>query len=116
MTFRVPARAPLSAVLLACVIASVSGCSEDAATRVDLDVLVAQQESFDGRRVTTAGVLREFDDPHHVWIEDEALHRVELRPSAAFAGRAGEAVEVTGRFSFAADRGRRIEVDLDPPP
>lgn len=93
-----------------------SGCAEDAAIPVDLDVLVAQQESFDGRRVTTRGVLREFDDPQHVWIENEALHRVELRPTDTFAGRAGESVEITGRFSYAPDRGRRIEVDLDASP
>lgn len=89
---------------------ALSGCAEDAVP-VPLDVLVAQQDSFDGRRVRTTGTLREFDDPHHVWIEDAGLNRIELRPSERFEGQTGQVVEVVGRFSYASDRGRRIEVE-----
>lgn len=95
----------LAAGLLLC-----AGCTETAVS-VPLEILVSQQTSFDGRRVRTSGTVREFPSPHHVWIEDAALNRVELRPAERLAERVGQRVEVVGRFSFAPDVGRRIELE-----
>lgn len=91
-----------------------AGC-EETAVSAPLAILVSEQASFDGRRVRTSGTLREFHPPHHVWIEDAGLNRVELRPSDGLAERVGQRVEVVGRFSYAADVGRRIELEsLEP--
>ena len=87
-----------------------AGCAESAPPET-LEVLVAQQASFDGQRVRTAGTVREFDSPHHVWIEDAGLNRVELRPAEWLAERVGQQVEVVGRFTFASDVGRRIQLE-----
>lgn len=87
-----------------------AGCAETPRP-VTLEVLVSQQSSFDGKRVRTSGTLREFDAPHHVWIEDAGLNRVELIPAERVAGRVGQRLEVVGRFSYAADVGRRIELE-----
>lgn len=86
------------------------GCTETPVA-VPLEVLVSQQASFDGRRVRTSGTLREFHAPHHVWIEDAGLNRVELRPAEGLAERVGQRVEVVGRFSYATDVGRRIALE-----
>lgn len=102
-------RAPVLTLTLA-LVPALLGCAEDAIP-VPLDVLLAQQDSFEGRRIRTTGVLREFEDPHHVWIEDAGLNRVELRPPERLEGHVGQVVEVVGRFSYAPDRGRRIEVE-----
>ena len=96
-------------VLIACCLFS-AGCSESAVP-VTLEVLVAQQASFDGQRVSTSGTLRAFESPHHVWIEDAGLNRVELRPVEGLAEHVGQRVDVVGRFSFAADVGRRIQLE-----
>lgn len=91
-----------------------TGCAESAIP-VTLDVLVSEQASFDGKRVRTAGTVREFAPPHHVWIEDAALNRVELLPADRLQGYVGQQVEVVGRFSYAADVGRRIQLEgLEP--
>lgn len=95
----------LIAALLLCV-----GCTQ-AEVSVPLEILVSQQESFDGRRIRTSGTVREFRSPHHVWIEDDGLNRVELQPVEWLAGHVGQRVEVVGRFTHALDVGRRIELE-----
>jgi len=87
-----------------------AGCTETAVS-VPLEILVSQQASFDGRRVRTSGTVRDFPSPHHVWIEDAGLNRVGLRPVEWVTERVGQRVEVVGRFSTAADVGRRIELE-----
>lgn len=94
-------------LIIGCVLA---GCT-DSPTPASLEVLVAQQSSFDGQRVRTTGTLREFDDPHHVWIEDAGLNRVELQPADGLSDRVGQEVEVVGRFRYQADAGRRIQLE-----
>lgn len=96
-------------VLLAAV-----GCAQPPVA-VPLDVLVAEQVNFDGQRVQTAGTLRAFDEPYHVWIEDAGYNRVELRPAEGLEAFLGQPVEVVGRFSYAVDAGRRIELEAVQP-
>ncbi|MCC5871951.1 MAG: hypothetical protein JJU22_06105 [Gammaproteobacteria bacterium] len=101
----------LRAALAGCaLILALFGCSGPPAD-VALEVLVSQQADFDGRLVRTTGTVREFDPPHHVWIEDAALNRVELEPIDRVESHVGETVTVTGRFSFVPDRGRRIRIE-----
>ncbi|MCC5885653.1 MAG: hypothetical protein JJT88_04385 [Gammaproteobacteria bacterium] len=78
---------------------------------VTLEVLVSQQSDLHGQRVRTTGTVREFEPPHHVWIEDAGLNRVELEPAHRVVDHVGESVTVTGRFSYAPDRGRRIRIE-----
>lgn len=105
------ARIPVLAAALGLLLASLGGCSGAEPTAVPLDVLVAQEESFHRQRVRTSGTVREFEPPHHVWIEDAALNRVQLEPAERLAGKVGQEVSVSGRFHHAGDRGRRIEVE-----
>lgn len=91
----------------------VAGCPADDGTPVEVSLaeLVAEQQDFDGRTVQTQGIVRTFDDPRHYWIEDDLPNRVELQPDEVAEPHVGQEVRVTGRFSYADDRGRVIEVD-----
>ncbi len=101
----------LAAPTLALLALTLSGCGrEELVVGLELELLVAQQENFQGRLVRTRGVVRGHPDPRHYWLEDAALNRVGLTPDDAVSALVDEEVEVTGRFSFARDRGRRIEV------
>ena len=98
--------------LLPCLLAAASllgGCGGEA-TPVSLQVLAAHQDDFDGREVRTCGTLRSHPSPRHYWIEDAALHRVELVPAELVEDYGEQEIEVSGRFSFAAGQGRRIQV------
>ena len=95
-------------LLIGCLFA---GCT-DSAVPVTLAALVSQQSSFDGQRVRTAGTLREFEPPYHVWIEDAGLNRVELLPADKLQAHVGQRVEVVGRFSYAAGVGRQIRLEV----
>lgn len=77
---------------------------------VSLADLVAAPDDFDGQEVVVEGVVRAFDEPFHIWIEDPVPNRVELEPLDVAADLVGLTVEVRGRFTFADDRGRVIEV------
>lgn len=92
-----------------------AGCGAGLAlpTDVGLDVLVQEQEAWDGRLVVVQGVVAGTDDPvlHH-WVQDEAQNRVALLPDdEAYADLVGATVRVEGRYRFLDDRGRVIEVD-----
>ncbi len=103
---------PALAASLVALITTVSGCSRDElVVGLELELLVAQQANFEGRQVRTRGVVRTHPEPRHYWLEDAALNRVGLAPAAAVSDYVGEEVEVVGRFSFARDRGRRIDVE-----
>ncbi|MCC5861179.1 MAG: hypothetical protein JJT93_04625 [Gammaproteobacteria bacterium] len=102
---------PALAASLVVLTATLTGCGrEELVVGLELELLVEQQANFEGRLVRTRGVVRGHPDPRHYWLEDAALNRVGLAPAAAVSDYVGEEVEVVGRFSFARDRGRRIEV------
>lgn len=102
-----------TAALLAALCLGVIGCGggDDGPVDVSLAELVEDQRAYDGRTVTTSGVVRSFDDPVHYWIEDPDVHRVELVPAELIEQHVGTEVEVTGRYTFRDDEGRRIEID-----
>jgi hypothetical protein len=108
-----PAMLLLAAVLAATVAACPPRDAEPVA--VPLSQLVADQDAFDGRLVRTVGVVRSHDEPLHYWVEDDRPNRVELVPHEQVADLVGQEVEVTGRFTFSADRGRVIEVETIEP-
>jgi hypothetical protein len=89
-----------------------AGCDYSQAPQAaPLHLLVAELETHENVRVVTGGVVRTFDSPRHYWIEDDALHRVEIHPMHAVADYVGQTVAVTGTFHFAADKGRWIEAE-----
>jgi hypothetical protein len=89
------------------------GCSgaDGPPSEVALVDLVVEQDTYEGELVTTQGVVRTFDEPRHYWIEDDDQNRVELVPQDRVSPHLGDRIEVTGRFTFRDDEGRRIEVD-----
>ena len=97
-------------LMLSCL--AFTGCSrEHPVVALELQMLVSQQANFQGRRVRTHGTLRMHAEPRHYWIEDAALNRVGLVPAEAVRDYLGSVIEVTGRFGFAPEHGRRIEVE-----
>ncbi|WP_052668453.1 hypothetical protein [Nitriliruptor alkaliphilus] len=102
-----------TAALLAALCVGVIGCGvgDDQPVEVSLAELVEDQHAYDGRTVITSGVVRSFDDPVHYWIEDRDVHRVEVVPAELIEQHVGAEVEVTGRYTFRDDEGRRIEID-----
>lgn len=99
-------------VLLLCVAAA---CTSGGVTRVPLATLAADQEAYDGRTVSTEGVVTEVrdaptDEPYYV-LEDGQQHRVRLVPDGVARTYAAELVTVTGEFRFVADRGRELHVE-----
>jgi hypothetical protein len=101
-------RLPVAVLVIVLATACASGPAEPEA--VTLADLVAEQDHYDGRVVLTEGTVRTYDSPRHYWIEDVELHRVELVPDEEVADLVGQDVRVIGRFTFADDRGRVIEV------
>lgn len=97
--------------LLLLALLTLSACGSDEATDVTLAELVANPTAYDGRTVTVRGRVHSFDDPRHYWLEDDRINRVGLLPSKRIAPHLQRHVQVTGRFSFSRDRGRRITVD-----
>ena len=103
--------ARLGVVALLALLAAACATGAAAPEPVTLAELVADEERYDGRVVLTEGIVRTHDAPRHFWIEDDDLHRVELVPQEEVADLVGQDVRVVGRFSFADDRGRVIELD-----
>jgi hypothetical protein len=94
---------------------SVSTRSGSGPSRLTPADLTFAQEDYDGRSVETAGVVRRFGPEDgatrlHYVVEDKAANRVALvgGDPARYVDRS---VVVIGRFRFAEDRGRRIEVE-----
>jgi len=99
-----------SATAVLCLAALLAGCG---APHHSLADLVEHQETYDGRTVSTSGTVERFEDasgPYYV-LDDGAGNRVALTPASSVAGRTGESVTVTGRFSVDPGEGRRIAVD-----
>lgn len=94
-----------AALLLGC-----GGGDDGPPSEVALVDLVVDQDTHEGELVTTQGVVRTFDEPRHYWIEDDDQNRVELVPQDRVSSHLGDRIEVTGRFTFRDDEGRRIEV------
>ncbi len=88
-----------------------AGCGgEEAVVGLELELLVEQQDNFLGRLVRVSGVVRMHESPRHFWLEDDALNRVGLVPADSAEAWLGDEVEVVGRFGFAADTGRTLQV------
>ncbi|TRW48407.1 hypothetical protein FM042_09535 [Aliidiomarina halalkaliphila] len=85
-----------------------AGCSPEP-QHLALHVVVAEASALDGRTLTTQGTVRMFEDPEHYWIEDSELNRVGLH-GVDFSALVGNEVQVTGRFSASAERGRHLDV------
>lgn len=87
------------------------GTAED----VTLAELAARPQAYDGHTVRTRGTVRAFDAPRHYWLEDADINRVGLEPMERIAPHLGREVSVTGLFSYARERGRRITIsDIAP--
>jgi hypothetical protein len=99
--------------MLVATVLVVAGCGVGTDTPVSATLadLTTDTDRYEGRIVTTQGVVRTFDQPRHYWIEDVDLHRVELVPQEAVAEHLGLEIRVTGRFTFRDDEGRRIVVE-----
>ncbi len=95
--------------LLWAAILGLAACSDQPA-RVTLSMLASDPGQFDGRVVTTQGVVQHFDDPLHYWLEDPDVNRVELEPGDVVADYLDQEVLVTGRFSYGVREGRRLRV------
>ena len=103
---------PLVLAVLAMLSLVLGGCStggEPATTT--LAVLASEQEAWNGRVVRTEGIVRSYVQPLHVWVEDDEVNRVEVRPVGELLDLVGERVRVTGTFSFDDRGGRYIEVE-----
>jgi hypothetical protein len=94
-------------LLFACI--ALAGCAREP-QEVSLEQLYRQQSDYDGRDIVTSGVLYTHATPRHYWIADEADHRVELLSKDDLATRVGQGIRVWGRFHYAPDSGRRIDV------
>ncbi len=86
------------------------GCGEPDPVRLPLSALRASQVEYDGRLVVVSGTVRSFEEPRHFWIENRSLDRVALEGAAGLEELVGQRVEVSGRFVYDPDAGRRIEV------
>jgi hypothetical protein len=99
-------------MLVALVLVLLTACAGGGGTSaVTLEELVAEQERFDGQRVIVEGVLRDYADPRHYWIEDAVPNRVELVPHDAVEDLVGRELRIVGEFSYRDDRGRVITVE-----
>lgn len=87
-----------------------TACGASGPADVTLAELAARPQAYDGRDVRTRGTVRVFDAPRHYWLEDAQLNRVGLEPMERIAPHLGREVTVTGRFSYARERGRRIAI------
>jgi predicted small lipoprotein YifL len=88
-----------------------AGCGGGGPVDASPAELVAQQERLDGAVVRTIGRVDTYHDPRHYWVEDRANNRTELVPHEAVEPYVGREVLVEGRFSYAEDEGRLIEVE-----
>ena len=104
-----PAVTRAGLVALAAALLAACGESEPRLTEATLEDLARFPDTYQGRRVAATGTVRMHPSPEHYWIEDDALHRVEVLPPEVVSSRVGEQVRVEGRFRYAPDRGRAIE-------
>lgn len=79
--------------------------------QLSLSLLVMQQDLHHGKPVQTRGVVRGFADPEHYWIEDPRMNRVALEPGERALPFLGQAVEVSGYFSFHPEQGRSLRLE-----
>lgn len=90
----------------------VTACSSP--TDVPLAVLADQQDAYDGRTVSTHGVVVPVEDapgrePYFV-LEDNAGNRVRALPDASARPYVHESVAVTGMFRFDPNAGRELHI------
>jgi hypothetical protein len=81
---------------------------------VSLAQLATNQESYNGQKVETRGIVRQFANPDgavYYVIEDSQPNRVELKPADAASGYVGQQVAVTGTFHLDNQVGRWITAE-----
>lgn len=98
----------------ACVLATVLVACAPGAGEVPLTVLAEEQDSYDGRAVSTSGSVIAIQDspggPAYFVLEDNGS-RVRLLPDASAAPYSEESVVVTGTFRFDPNAGRELHVE-----
>ena len=102
-------------VCVALVAAAASTGCDPGPAQVSLQVLADQQEEYDGRVVSTEGVVVPIEDrpgaePYFV-LEDEAGNRTRLHPDSAAQEHVHESIVVIGQFRFNPDAGRELHID-----
>ncbi len=86
-----------------------SGCgTSERPLDIELAGLVDAANELNGRQVRTMGIVRQFPDPFHVWIENAQFQRVGLEPSETAIDYLGQTVRVSGRFRIDPEHGRLI--------
>ena len=107
-----------AAVVIICValVAAVASAACDSApAQVPLQVLADQQEEYDGRVVSTDGVVVPIEDrpgsEAYFVLEDEANNRIRLHPDSVAREHLHESVVVTGEFRFNPEAGRELHID-----
>lgn len=98
----------MRSLMIGAALVFLAGCSPEP-QHLALHVVVAEANALDGRTLTTQGTVRMFEDPEHYWIEDSELNRVGLR-GVDVSTLVGSEVQVTGRLSASAERGRHLDV------
>ncbi len=105
------ARWLLPAILLSIALTAIS-CG-DARYQVTLAELAREQERFQGERIVTCGLVRNFQergDSYYV-LEDEADNRVGVSPQSDVAAFVDRRLCVTGTFDVEPEFGRVIQVE-----
>lgn len=105
----------MAALLAATALVLAAACGgERELVTVSLSRLVADQGSYEGRRVETRGRVEAFGEEaaaRHYVVEDARANRVQLLPEDAAAEYLGREVIVVGEFGFDERRGRFVRVD-----
>lgn len=104
----------MAALLAATALLLAAACErEQGLVTVSLSRLVADQGSYERRRVETRGRVEAFGEgaARHYVVEDARANRVQLLPEDAAAKYLGREVIVVGEFGFDEGMGRFIRVD-----
>ncbi len=106
------AKTPVFALVVLIGGSLVSGCDyAQAPQAAPLHLLAEQPDEYQETTVTTAGIVRHFQEPLHYWIEDDDLNRVALKPMEKVEPYLGKRVRVTGVFQYQENAGRQIHVE-----
>lgn len=105
----------MAALLAAAALLLAAACGgEREPVTVPLSRLVAERESYEGRRVETRGTVEAFGEEgatRHYVVADARANRVQLLPEDAVAEHVGREVIVVGEFGFDEQSGRFIWVE-----
>ncbi|HEX5418587.1 MAG TPA: hypothetical protein VFY39_01175 [Gammaproteobacteria bacterium] len=105
-------RGIVAAAVLGLLLAALPGC--DRVTPATLGQLAADQQTYEGWRVRTEGVVREEQDRNgraYFVLSDGMGHLVGLKPVGQVRRYTGERVKVSGLFQVEAGFGRVIRIE-----